>query len=171
MSDPREQTLACARELARSDSSEATGGSRATRILIVDDDERILRLWARALCEAGYEVATTSDPVDGLAIAMAGHHDLVVLDLTMPRLPGLAFLDRLMRGRPRQTVIVVSCLRDGRTRNWCLQLGAADYLSKPLSLGELLGRVELLIGGPARPLRAGSRSMRGPSPSRSIPVH
>jgi DNA-binding response OmpR family regulator len=157
------------------DPREAAAERRATRILIVDDDERILRLCARALGGAGYEVATVSDAVDGLAIALAGRHDLVVLDLTMPGLPGLAFLDRLIQGRPRTTVIVVSCLRDGRTRTWCRQLGAADYLSKPFTLGELLGRVELLTGGPSRPRNRRARVERlrvgGRSQSRSIAVH
>jgi two-component system, OmpR family, response regulator len=157
------------------DPREAAAERRATRILIVDDDERILRLCARALGEAGYQVATVSDAVEGLAIALAGGHDLVVLDLTMPGLPGLAFLDRLIQSRPGKTVIVVSCLGDGRTQTWCRQLGAADYLSKPFTLAELLGRVEVLTGGATRAgsrrVRAGRRGVGRASSSRSVAVH
>jgi DNA-binding response OmpR family regulator len=153
---------------------DVAGERRATRVLLIDDDERILGFCARALAQQGYEVATVGDAVEGLAVALAGRHDLVVLDLTMPRLPGLAVLDRLIQGRPRKTVLVVSCLRGSRTRDWCLQLGAADYLSKPFTLAELRERVELLTGGPTR-LRsrrasACRRSARRRSPSHTSPV-
>ena len=70
--------------------------------------------------------------------------------------------------------MVVSCLRASRTRSWCIQLGAADYLSKPFTLAELLARVERLTGGPARPRNRQAsvcrRSTPGQSPAHTIPV-
>lgn len=122
---------------------------RPAKILIIDDDERVLRFCARALSSTGYEVATASDPVAGLDMALHGGHDLVILDLTMPRMPGLDVLEHLVRDRPRQAVIVVSCQADRRTRTWCFELGAADYLAKPFTLGELRDRVDALARAPS----------------------
>jgi two-component system, OmpR family, response regulator len=115
------------------------------RILIIDDEDRILQFVARGLRGEGFEVDVAADPHHGLEAALAGGYDLVILDLLMPRLPGITVLDRIIQRRPQQVVIVLSCLTDTRTKVQCFQLGADDYVAKPFSFHELLERVRARI--------------------------
>jgi DNA-binding response OmpR family regulator len=136
-----------------------TEGRPSGRILIIDDEDRILQFLARGLRSGGYEVDVTSDPLEGLAAAEQGGYDVVILDLLMPALPGITVLDRLVQRRPRQVVIVLSCLSDSRTKVQCFQLGAVDYMAKPFSVHELLERVRVRIRGAragAGPLEIGN---------------
>lgn len=129
------------------------------RILIVDDEDRILQFVARGLRAEGYEVDLAADPHEGLEAALGGGYDLVILDLLMPRLPGITVLDRIIQRRPQQVVIVLSCLTDTRTKVQCFQLGADDYVAKPFSFHELLERVRVRIRASrlgAGPLEVGS---------------
>jgi DNA-binding response OmpR family regulator len=129
------------------------------RILIIDDEDRILQFVARGLRGEGFEVDVAADPHKGLEAALAGGYDVVILDLLIPRLPGITILDRIIQRRPQQVVIVLSCLTDTRTKVQCFQLGAGDYVAKPFSFHELLERVRARIRG-ARlghgPLEVGS---------------
>src|SRR4029079_8636795 len=82
---------------------------------------------------------------------------LVILDLLMPGTDGFAVLRQLLRDRPGQTVLVLSCLADVRHKVDCFDLGARDYLTKPFSLEELLARVRNQLRGDGfeRVIRAG----------------
>jgi DNA-binding response OmpR family regulator len=129
------------------------------RILIIDDEDRILQFVARGLRGEGYEVDVSANPHHGLEAAQTGAYDLVILDLLMPTLPGITVLDRLIQRRPQQVVIVLSCLTDSRTKVQCFQLGADDYVAKPFSFHELLERVRVRIRASrltAGPLEVGS---------------
>src|SRR5215218_4488772 len=124
--------------------AEADERARATslaRILVIDDEQRILRFVVRGLQAEGYQVDSADNGVDGLGSALTGQYDLVVLDLLMPGLDGAAVLSRLLAARPAQAVIVLSCLDSPETKVRCLEAGAQDYLAKPFSLDELLARV------------------------------
>jgi DNA-binding response OmpR family regulator len=118
----------------------ALAGSR-TRILVVDDEHRILRFVARGLQAEGFEVDSADNGAEALRRALATDYDLVVLDLLMPGMDGATVLSRLLAARPRQAVIVLSCLTATATKVRCLEAGAEDYLAKPFSLDELLARV------------------------------
>ena len=118
----------------------ALTGSR-TRILVVDDEHRILRFVARGLQAEGFEVDSADNGAEALRRALATDYDLVVLDLLMPGMDGATVLSRLLAARPRQAVIVLSCLTATATKVRCLEAGAEDYLAKPFSLDELLARV------------------------------
>jgi DNA-binding response OmpR family regulator len=111
------------------------------RILVVDDEHRILRFVVRGLQAEGYEVDSADNGADGLRAALAGDYDLVILDLLMPGMDGTSVLRRLVAERPGQAVIVLSCLTATATKVRCLEAGAEDYLAKPFSLDELLARV------------------------------
>jgi DNA-binding response OmpR family regulator len=117
----------------------------AARILIVDDEPRILNFVARELTAQGYEVATASDPAAGLAMATGEAYDLVILDLLMPGLDGRAVLQRILTHNPNQAVIILSALGDPASKVICLELGAEDYLAKPFSIDELLARVRVRL--------------------------
>ena len=115
------------------------------RILVIDDEQRILRFVVRGLQAEGYQVDSADNGVDGLGSALTGQYDLVILDLLMPGLDGAAVLSRLLAARPAQAVIVLSCLASPATKVRCLEAGAQDYLAKPFSLDELLARVRVRL--------------------------
>jgi two-component system, OmpR family, response regulator len=112
-----------------------------SRILVIDDEPHISAFVARALKQAGYKVDVATDAPDGIDRACAGGCDLVILDLIMPDLDGRSVLSSILRVRPSQAVLVLSCNSDVSTKVECLDLGARDYLTKPFSLAELIARV------------------------------
>lgn len=111
------------------------------RILLIDDEPQISGFVGRALEHAGYAVDVASDAASGISSAIAGGHDLVILDLIMPDLDGRAVLAAILRTHPAQAVLILSCNSDPATKVECLDLGARDYLTKPFSLAELSARV------------------------------
>jgi DNA-binding response OmpR family regulator len=121
------------------------------RILIVDDEPKIRSFIGRALSAAGYATEFAASGAEGLKLALGGHYDLVILDLVMPDLDGRQVLGRVLRARPGQAVIVLSCVADVAAKVDCLERGAQDYLTKPFSLAELLARVRVRLRGDAGP--------------------
>lgn len=121
------------------------------RVLLIDDEPRIVDFVSRGLRSEGYEVDTAGDGALGLDMAVARRYDVVVLDLLMPGLGGVSVLRRIMERKPNQLVIILSALGDPHSKVDCLEIGADDYLTKPFSLDELIARIR------AR-LRAGTRS-------------
>lgn len=117
------------------------------RILLVDDEPKIRGFIARALTAAGYEIDCASGGTEALQRAGLGEYGLVILDLIMPDMDGRSVLTALLRERPEQPVLVLSCLDDVTTKVCCLDLGAHDYLTKPFSLEELLARVRVQLRG------------------------
>jgi DNA-binding response OmpR family regulator len=115
------------------------------RILVVDDEDRILDFIARGLRREGYDVDVAADAREGLNAALANRYELVILDLLMPGLPGITVLDRILQRKPLQSVLVLSCLTDTAAKVQCLGLGAVDYVAKPVSFDELLLRVKARI--------------------------
>ena len=117
----------------------------AKRILVVDDEPGIRSFIGRALGAAGYLTDFSPGGSQGLRHALDGQYDLIILDLVMPDLDGGSVLDRLLRARPGQAVMVLSCVADVATKVNCLERGARDYLTKPFSLAELLARVRVRL--------------------------
>jgi DNA-binding response OmpR family regulator len=115
------------------------------RILLVDDEPKILGFIARALSAAGYAIDCASGGTEALQHASLGEYGLVILDLVMPDVDGRSVLAKLISERPEQPVLVLSCLDDVTTKVACLDLGAHDYLTKPFSLEELLARVRVQL--------------------------
>ncbi|HEX8931465.1 MAG TPA: response regulator transcription factor [Actinomycetota bacterium] len=115
--------------------------TRPARILLIDDEHRVLRFVSRGLVAEGYAVDSVDNGIDGLRMALTGAYDLILLDLLMPGLDGSTVLRRIVRKLPSQQVMVVSCLTETATKVSCFEVGAADYLAKPFSLDELLARV------------------------------
>jgi two-component system, OmpR family, response regulator len=115
------------------------------KVLLIDDEPRILRFVARGLRAEGFAVDASASGAEGLRMALADHYDLVILDLLMPGLDGRTLLHRLMGKRPAQTVIVLSCLTESAAKVACLEAGAVDYLAKPFSLDELLVRMRIRL--------------------------
>jgi CheY-like chemotaxis protein len=145
----------------QAEADERARAAPLARILVVDDEQRILRFVVRGLRAEGYEVDSADNGTDGLGLALTGDYDLVVLDLLMPGLDGASVLRRLVAERPAQAVIVLSCLTATATKVRCLEAGAEDYLAKPFSLDELLARVRVRLRATAgRQVKTYSLGMR-----------
>jgi DNA-binding response OmpR family regulator len=114
-------------------------------VLVVDDEPGIRRFVSRALRAEGLEVHTADSGEDGLRTAVSNSFHLVILDLLMPKTDGLQVLDRLLRQKPDQAVLVLSCLTDTVSKVRCLNMGAADFLDKPFAVEELLARVNVRL--------------------------
>jgi DNA-binding response OmpR family regulator len=113
------------------------------RVLVIEDEPRILAFLARGLEAEGLTVDGARDGSTGLELALAEPYDLVVLDLLLPGLDGLAVLRELQRARPELPVVIVSARSDLPTKLRGFELGARDYVGKPFSLDELLARVRV----------------------------
>jgi DNA-binding response OmpR family regulator len=124
--------------------------SAPRQILVIDDDQGVRRLVSRALQAEGMEVDQAADGGDGLRKALAGRYDAVMLDLTLPKLNGMAVLRALLSAKPREFVIVTSCRTDPRSRSDCARAGARAFLDKPFTLGELVAAVAASTEGSGR---------------------
>jgi two-component system OmpR family response regulator len=114
------------------------------RILVVEDEPRLLRNLAKALREEGYAVDTAETGDEGLYKAQTCDYDAMVLDIMLPGLDGWEVLGRLRK--TRQTPVLLLTARDAtRDRVRGLDTGADDYLVKPFDLAELLARLRALI--------------------------
>lgn len=122
---------------------------RVTKVLVADDEPRIVSFVSRALGSEGFQVDSALDGQRALELATRQRYDLVILDLLLPELDGMAVLQGLMEHRPDQRVLVLSALSDVDTKVRCLELGASDYLSKPFSLAELIARMRARLRQPA----------------------
>jgi DNA-binding response OmpR family regulator len=111
------------------------------RILVIEDEARILSFLARGLEAEGYAVGAAHDGREGLRLALGGTWDLVVLDLLLPSIDGLAVLQRLQAERPDLPVVILSARSELKTKLRSFDLGASDYVAKPFALDELLARV------------------------------
>jgi two-component system copper resistance phosphate regulon response regulator CusR len=109
------------------------------RILVIEDEPRILEFLRLGLEAEGFRVDAADDGAAGLGLALAEPYELVVLDLLLPRLDGFHVLGELRRARPEIPVLILSARSDLPTKLRSFGLGANDYLSKPFSFGESWG--------------------------------
>ena len=116
------------------------------RILLVEDDRRLAENIAHAFRESsGYAVDVAVDGAQGLYLAESNPYDLVVLDLTLPKLDGHSLLVRFRERGHATPVLVLSAADEKETVVRLLNAGADDYVTKPFDLGELLARSKALV--------------------------
>jgi two-component system copper resistance phosphate regulon response regulator CusR len=111
------------------------------RILVIEDEPRIMSFLSRAFEAEGFDVDGADNGSDGFERAVRGSYDLVVLDLLLPKLDGLRVLRELHRRRPQLPIVIVSARSDLPTKLRGFEFGANDYLAKPFAVDELLARV------------------------------
>ena len=131
--------------------------SRPPCILIVEDDPGLRMLLARTLRENGLEAEGAQDGVEMWRRLEERDFDLILLDLMLPGVGGLD-LCRAVRARSPIPIIIVSARGDELDRVLGLELGADDYLSKPVSHKELLARVRAVLRRPSLAVEAGRPS-------------
>jgi len=134
----------CADIQAAGAQSERAPEEPAKRILVVDDEAPILRLLRRILTASGYEVLVAASGFEALDLAHQKEPDLLLLDLSMPGMDGMAVC-RELRQWSQAPIIVVSARGEERYKVQALDQGADDYLTKPFGYDELLARVRACL--------------------------
>jgi two-component system, OmpR family, response regulator RegX3 len=132
------------------------------RVLVVDDEPAIRDAVSYALRSEGFEVETAADGKSGLEAAASGDHDVVVLDLMLPGMSGTEVCRRV-RAESAVPVIMLTARGAELDRVLGLEVGADDYVTKPFSMAELIGRIRAILrrreldrSGSAERLRVGS---------------
>jgi two-component system KDP operon response regulator KdpE len=136
--------------------------SNTPRILIVDDDESTLDLLSIQLKTEGYQVQTAANGADALDLIDHQLPDLILLDLLMPDIDGLAICRRVRRFSD-VPIVVLSAVGLEEKKVEALDLGADDYLTKPIGVRELKARVRVSLrrrdskgrSGPGKAIRVG----------------
>ena len=132
-----------------------------TRILVVDDDQRLRDLLVRYLGGEGYEVKAVPDAAAMDKQLARERYDLLVLDLMLPGEDGLAVCRRLRAGQAAPAIIMLTAKGDDVDRIVGLEMGADDYLPKPFNPRELLARINAVLrrrapaGPPGAPVAGG----------------
>lgn len=132
-----------------------------SRILVIDDETQITRVLKTTLSSNGYEVRTAADGESGFNAAIDWLPDLIVTDLSMPKMNGIE-LCRAVRERSQVPIIVLSVRGEEKMKIEALDAGADDYVTKPFSVNELLARIRAnlrrvgaLSEGNSEPIEAG----------------
>jgi DNA-binding response OmpR family regulator len=117
------------------------------RILIADDDPIVRELGIATLEDAGYEVSVSADGASAMEKLMATTFDLAIIDLLMPKIDGLRLIGliratRNLRGLP---ILVITSQLDPSILEEGLQVGANDYMTKPVNWPDMPARIESLI--------------------------
>ena len=115
------------------------------RVLIVEDDELLLRLMKLKFEQSGYVVETAPDGASALAQIRKNKPDVVITELMLPKMDGFQLMREMEtnNGELATRVIVISFRNGAADRLQALKLGAIDFISKPLSLHELEARVKM----------------------------
>ena len=120
-------------------------GLQIMRVLLIEDDQVIAGFIKKGMKEAGFAIDHASDGMAGLNVAQDGVYDVAIVDLMLPKLDGLAVIDRLRDQKINLPIIILSAKRSVDDRIDGLRHGGDDYLTKPFSFSELLARVEALL--------------------------
>jgi DNA-binding response OmpR family regulator len=123
-----------------------TSVSAAPRILVADDDPQMRRLIGSVLQREGFEVAEAGDGLDALEVIDRGGIDLLILDIDMPRLDGLGVMEELRaQMRTASLPVIMLTAHHGESEEKALDLGAQDYLTKPVQTRSLVARVRAVL--------------------------
>ncbi len=118
--------------------------SEPQKVLVVDDEAQITRVLRHSLTAHRYDVRTAADGISGLDTFHDWHPDLIITDLQMPEMDGIAFC-REVRKVSKLPIIVLSVRGEEKTKVAALDAGADDYVTKPFGIDELLARVRAAL--------------------------
>jgi len=121
-----------------------TRSTGSTRVLIIDDDERLTALLTEYLAQFGFAVQAVADPESGLRALKRDPPDLLVLDVMLPDMDGFTVC-RKVRESSRVPIVMLTARGDVMDRIVGLELGADDYLPKPFEPRELVARVQAVL--------------------------
>ncbi len=116
----------------------------STKILIIEDEEKIARFLELELTHEGYEVVKSGDGREGLDLALAGDYQMILLDIMLPGLNGLEVIRRLRK--TSDVPVIMLTARDAvMDKVSGLDMGADDYVTKPFAIEELLARIRVTL--------------------------
>ncbi len=115
------------------------------RILVIEDEKKLANFIKKGLEEEGYAVDVASDGEEGFVMAMDRVHDLILLDIQLPRMDGLRLLKELRKEKIQTPVLLLTVRATIEDKVLGLDSGADDYLTKPFSFQELVARVRALL--------------------------
>ncbi len=121
------------------------GGGKIVRILVVEDDKKVAGFIQQGLQQESHAVDVAHDGETGVHQTESFEYDLVILDLMLPRVPGLEILRRIRARNPTLPVLILSARSELQDRVAGLDSGADDYLIKPFAYAELSARVRALL--------------------------
>jgi len=119
------------------------------RALVIEDDEVTAQAIMTELDAHGFQAQWADNGRDGLALAIAGGHDVITLDRMLPDFDGLTIVSTLRQLSIQTPVLMISALSDVDERVRGLRSGGDDYLTKPFSMIEMIARLEVLLRDPA----------------------
>lgn len=123
------------------------------KILVVDDEENTRMALTRLLNHEGYEVKTAANGLEALNSLRTSPVELIITDLNMPEMNGLEFLRELNREYPASNVIMITAYGEVESYLEALNLGAFEYLNKPLRLEDLRKVMGKMFPAPANERR------------------
>lgn len=135
--------------IAKADSMTAVSAHK-TRVLVIDDDERLNALLSRYMDRFGFTVQSATEPRAALRLLKSDPPDLVILDVMLPEMDGFAIC-RKVRESSRVPIIMLTARGEVTDRVLGLELGADDYLAKPFEPRELVARAQAVLRRGARP--------------------
>jgi heavy metal response regulator len=115
------------------------------RILVVEDERKVASFIKKGLEEEGYAVDVAADGEEGLVMALTRVHDLIILDIRLPRMDGLRVLQALRQDDVTAPVLLLTVRATIEDKVLGLDAGADDYLTKPFAFQELVARVRALL--------------------------
>jgi DNA-binding NtrC family response regulator len=116
-------------------------------VLIVDDETNLLVLLDSLLSKEGFHVRTANNALDALEFFDNGRFNIAILDIKMFPVGGVALLAEIKKKSPSTEVVMITAYPTVDTRNECLRIGAADYLTKPLDIQAFMTVVRNLAAG------------------------
>jgi heavy metal response regulator len=115
------------------------------RLLVVEDENKVASFIKKGLEEEGYAVDLAADGEAGLAMALERVHDLIILDIRLPKMDGLQVLQTLRQDKITTPVLLLTVRATIEDKVLGLDAGADDYLTKPFAFQELVARVRALL--------------------------
>lgn len=115
------------------------------RILVVDDDDELRRNVADVLVRAGFETVLAGSGEEALSRMADGKFDLVLLDLLMPGMGGMAALEQIAQSYPRSRVVMMTAFATVENAVEAMRKGADDYVTKPFRINDLLATVRRIL--------------------------
>lgn len=112
------------------------------KLLLVDDEEKMIKYLSRRLEIRGYEVSTASSGEAAVALVKESEFDVVLLDFLMPDMNGLETLKEIKKIRPDIAVIMISAYSSGKTEEEGKALGLFDFVMKPFDLNNIVDTIE-----------------------------
>src|SRR2546426_5849984 len=136
-------------ETGHAHSLDAAGAAAApapnTSLLIIEDDDNISTAIEEYFSRAGYTVHAAHDGIAGIEAAVKNRPDVVVLDLMLPKMDGLAVCKDLRQKNPQIPILMLTAKDDVVDKVLGLEMGADDYITKPFSLRELEARIKSVL--------------------------